>query len=157
MALRTKTSFHQRQSTSASRMKHHLPHEFLVGQTALHSSDSPALTITSANSSKCNKILHMNVCVCVCVCVYTHYLFLFPWRSLMHCHILALMKLKCSLIFCLCLSSWYKFLSLSLSIQFSSVQLFSRVQLLVTPWTAAHQASLSIINSWSFLELMSIK
>ena len=57
MALRTKTSFHQRQSTSASRMKHHLPHEFLVGQTALHSSELPALTITSANSSKCNKIL----------------------------------------------------------------------------------------------------
>ena len=26
-----------------------------------------------------------------------------------------------------------------------------------TPWTAAHQASLSITNSWSFLKLMSIK
>ena len=29
-------------------------------------------------------------------------------------------------------------------------------QLFVTPWTAAHQASLSIINSWSLLRLMSI-
>ena len=26
-----------------------------------------------------------------------------------------------------------------------------------TPWTAAHQASLSITNSWSLLKLMSIK
>ena len=39
---------------------------------------------------------------------------------------------------------------------FSSVQLLSRVQL-VTPWTAAHQASLSITNSWSLLKLMSIE
>ena len=37
-----------------------------------------------------------------------------------------------------------------------SVQLLSCVQLLVTPWTAAHQASLSIISSWSLLKLMSI-
>ena len=29
----------------------------------------------------------------------------------------------------------------------SSVQLVSRVRLFVTPWTAAHQASLSITNS----------
>ena len=36
----------------------------------------------------------------------------------------------------------------------SSVQ-FSRVWLFVTPWTAAHQASLSITNSWSFLKFMS--
>ena len=38
-----------------------------------------------------------------------------------------------------------------------SVQLLSRVQLFATPWTAAHQASLSITNSWSLLKLMSIK
>ena len=43
------------------------------------------------------------------------------------------------------------------SIQFSSVQLFSRVQLFVTPWTAACQASLSITNSRSLLKLMSIE
>ena len=41
--------------------------------------------------------------------------------------------------------------------RFSSVQSPSRVRLLVTPWTAAHQASLSITNSWSLLKLMSIK
>ena len=34
-------------------------------------------------------------------------------------------------------------------------QLLSRVQLFVTPWTAACQASLSITNSWSSLKLMS--
>ena len=33
----------------------------------------------------------------------------------------------------------------------------SHVQLFVTPWTAAHQASLSITNSWSLLKLMSIQ
>ena len=41
--------------------------------------------------------------------------------------------------------------------QFSSVQSLSRVRLFMTPWTAAHQASLSITSSWSLLKLMSIK
>ena len=41
--------------------------------------------------------------------------------------------------------------------QFSSVQSLSRVQLFVTPWIAAHQASLSITNSWSSLKLTSIE
>ena len=40
---------------------------------------------------------------------------------------------------------------------FSSVQSLSCVRLFVTPWTAAHQASLSITNSWSLLKLMSIE
>ena len=40
---------------------------------------------------------------------------------------------------------------------FSSVQSLSRVQLFSTPWTAAHQASLSIVNSWSLLKFMSIE
>ena len=44
-----------------------------------------------------------------------------------------------------------------LSVQFSSVQSLSQVQLFVTPWAAAHQASLSITNSWSLLKLMSTK
>ena len=42
-------------------------------------------------------------------------------------------------------------------VQFSSVQLLSRVQLFVTPWITAHQASLSITNSWSSLKHMSIE
>ena len=40
---------------------------------------------------------------------------------------------------------------------FSSVQLLSHVQLFATPWTAAHQAFLSITNSWSLLKLTSIE
>jgi len=39
----------------------------------------------------------------------------------------------------------------------SSVQSLSRVQLFATPWTATHQAFLSITNSWSLLKLMSIE
>ena len=42
-------------------------------------------------------------------------------------------------------------------VEFSSVQMLSCVQLFVTPWTAAHQASLSITNSQSLLKLMSIE
>ena len=37
------------------------------------------------------------------------------------------------------------------------VQLLSRVQLFVTPWTAAHQASLYFTISWSLLKFMSIE
>ena len=37
----------------------------------------------------------------------------------------------------------------------SSVQSLSCVQLFETPWTSAHQASLSITNSWSSPKLMS--
>ena len=43
------------------------------------------------------------------------------------------------------------------SVQFGSVQSLSHVQLFMTPWTAAHQASLSITSSWSLLKLMSTK
>ena len=43
------------------------------------------------------------------------------------------------------------------SVQFSSVLSLSRVWLIVNPWTAARQASLSITNSRSLLKLMSIE
>ena len=42
-------------------------------------------------------------------------------------------------------------------ISFSSVQSLSLIRLFATPWTAAHQASLSIINSQSLLKLVSIE
>ena len=42
-------------------------------------------------------------------------------------------------------------------VSFSSVQSLSHVRLFATPWTAAHQASLSITNSQSLLELKSIQ
>ena len=66
---------------------------------------------------------------------------------------------------CAFTSILHKFQSLSipapsspLALQFSSVQ-FSRsvVSDFETPWTAAHQASLPITNSWSSLKLMSIE
>ena len=43
------------------------------------------------------------------------------------------------------------------SVQFSSVQSLTHVWLFATPWIAAHQASLSITNSWNSLRLMSMK
>ena len=42
-------------------------------------------------------------------------------------------------------------------ISFSSVQSLNHVQFFVTPWTAVHQASLSITNSQSLLKLMPIE
>ena len=43
------------------------------------------------------------------------------------------------------------------SLQLSSFLSLSCFQLFVTPWTAGHQASLSITNSWGLLKLMSIE
>ena len=43
------------------------------------------------------------------------------------------------------------------SVQFSSVQSLSHVQLFATPWVAARQASLFITNSWSSLRLKPIE
>ena len=51
------------------------------------------------------------------------------------------------------LKSWWKLNA----IQFSLVQSLSRVQLFVTPWTIARQASLSITNSRSLLKRMFIE
>ena len=42
-------------------------------------------------------------------------------------------------------------------VQFSSIQLLSCVRLIATIWITAHQASLSIINSWSSPKLMCIE
>ena len=47
--------------------------------------------------------------------------------------------------------------SLDCLIQLSSVHSGSHVQLFATPWTAAHQTSLSITNSWSLLKFTSIQ
>ena len=41
--------------------------------------------------------------------------------------------------------------------QFSSVQLLSHVRLFATPWTSAHQASMSITNSRSLFKFTSIE
>ena len=52
---------------------------------------------------------------------------------------------------------WFCDITHNWSVQFSSVQLLSRVQLFATPWIAALQSSLSITNSRSLLKLMSIE
>ena len=46
--------------------------------------------------------------------------------------------------------------SLLYYIQFSSAQSLSHVRLFETPWTAAHQASLSLTNSWSLPQFIVI-
>ena len=46
--------------------------------------------------------------------------------------------------------------NVDIMLQFSLAQSLSHVQLFVTPWTAACQASLSITNSWSLPKLISI-
>ena len=50
------------------------------------------------------------------------------------------------------------FIEIVLVTTFCSVQLLSCVQLIVTPWTAVHQAAahMSFTNAWSLLKLMSI-
>ena len=55
------------------------------------------------------------------------------------------------------IKTWLRRVPMSFSRYFSSVQSFSHVQLFVTPWTAACQASLSVNNSQSLLKLMSIE
>ena len=52
---------------------------------------------------------------------------------------------------------WSGLMTSKFPLQFSSVQSLSHVRLFATPWTATHQASLSITNSRSSLKLMSIK
>ena len=56
-------------------------------------------------------------------------------------------------VFLLAIAAWH----MGSYFQFSSVQSVSHVWLFVTPWTTAHQASLSITNSWSPPKPMSIK
>ena len=57
----------------------------------------------------------------------------------------------------LCPQRGYSLVYIFLVVQFSSVQLLSRVWFFATPWAAARQASLSITNSKSLLKLMSIE
>ena len=54
-------------------------------------------------------------------------------------------------------STWHLFFFSFISFQFSSVQLLSPVWLFATPWTVAHQASLSISNCWSLPKPISIE
>ena len=55
------------------------------------------------------------------------------------------------------MGSFEIYITWRVSVQFSSLPLLSHVWLFVNPWTVAHQASLSITNSWSLLKLISIE
>ena len=73
-------------------------------------------------------------------------------QGLLHCRILYQLSYQWS-------PTIYKGLSKSIHhmIQVNSVQSLSHVQIFATLWTRAHQASLSITNSWSPPKLMSIE
>ena len=72
------------------------------------------------------------------------------------CLIYIEMHFKVNLI---CPTDWLTipFFSPGLYLQFNSVRSLSCVRLFLTPWIAAHQASLSITNCWSSPKLMSIE
>ena len=53
----------------------------------------------------------------------------------------------------MCSSGSWKYV-VAFKVLFSLVQFLSSVRLFATPWTAAHQASLSITNSQSLLKLV---
>ena len=93
-----------------------------------------------------------------------------PYGSCLVCNLSCLSFAAFNILFNFCLIEIAVFLGVFLldwsslgpgghspSVQFSSVQSLSRVQLFVTSWIAARQASLSITNSWSLLKLMSIE
>ena len=52
---------------------------------------------------------------------------------------------------------WNKVIYIKNEFTISSVKSLSHIRLFVTLWTAAHQASLSITNSWSLLKFMSVE
>ena len=52
---------------------------------------------------------------------------------------------------------WMDWTCLNILVVLLVVQLLSHIQLFVTPWTAAHQASLSFTTTQSLLKLMSIE
>ena len=70
-----------------------------------------------------------------------------------------MMRMKVSAAFNIVFPSSFTFNTLKCEfvLAFSSVQLLSHVQLFLTPWTVACQASLSITNSQSLFKLMSIE
>ena len=72
-----------------------------------------------------------------------------PWLRLFWCSLLLLMLLWMARL------SFFIF-QIFVSV-FSSVQSLSRVQLFATPWTSAHQPSLSITNCWNLPKPMSIE
>ena len=75
----------------------------------------------------------------------------------MFSHVWLLLCTCCRLDFCILIFYPTIFLLKILFMLISSIQSLIRVCFFATPWTAAHQASLSITNSWSIHKLMSIE
>ena len=86
-----------------------------------------------------------------------------PPVLLRHHSILCLIVSWLSFFLCLCAHVAFSSYGTSLVgfviklLQFSSLQMLICVRLFATPWTTAHQASLSVTNSWSLLKLMSVE
>ena len=72
-------------------------------------------------------------------------------------HTVLLLSGLCRFFLFICLHIVKAFISGISQLDSVSVQSLSRVQPFVTPWIAAHQASLSITSSWSSLKLTSIE
>ena len=88
---------------------------------------------------------------------------LFSMKPVPSDQVLELLSLYFQRAFCSSPQVFYNYILLFIILQnhisfksISSVQLLSGIQLFVTSWNAAHQASLSITNSRSLLKLMSI-
>ena len=85
--------------------------------------------------------IYLSICECIHICECT-YICMYPSIHVcMYAHMYIFINLSISLPVYLCISQF------SCSVMSKSATL----------WTAAHQASLSITNSWSLLKLMSIK
>ena len=108
----------------------------------------------------CKGFFKFNLVLYICLCLYIHYY----RRQIKGKKKILLQFLSKSV---LLIGSYHTFSSLIHlsvflcmvleSVQFSSVHLLSSVQLFVTPWTAACQASLTITNSQSLTKLMFIE
>ena len=117
------------------------------------------------------------VCVCVCVCVYVYmyicvYICMYMYILCTYMCVYVCMYTHVYVYICICIYVCiyvcvYFYICIYIYVNIyickyifkfiSLVQLLGHVRLLATPWTAAHQASLSITNSQSLLKLMSIE
>ena len=130
-------------STSTSRLPSLLPTAFLTPVNTAYSEGGQCLYHPSPVSASFCEISHDNNYIFLRQSI-TKYISLLIHNLLWFTHLPIYLKL-CIL--------WICPYIISFGIQFSSIQLFSRVWLFVTAWVAAHQVSLSITNSRSLLKL----
>ena len=110
------------------------------------------------NTERVFNITHSVGCVVWYLIVVWIPWWLIMWRNFFMCSLSIYCKIfVCSSLLPNFLMYYFSFWFTTKQHQFSSVQLLSRVQLFVTPWTAARQASLSINNSRSLPKPVSIE